>query len=78
MDINNYAYHSRYPDGIGKSSHAQDLICPKCGDGRIGIVEEVEFDGPMMLGDLARCWLCKHEFRITENCWKWRTIKNST
>ena len=42
MDIDNYAYRSRYPDGIGKSKTAQDLICPNCGDERIGILEEAD------------------------------------
>src|SRR5271157_6209998 len=66
-------YYTRYPDG--GFVDALDLLCPRCGDGLIEILEEMPGVIPMMLGDLARCWGCKREFKITENCWKWRKIK---
>jgi hypothetical protein len=66
-----YAYYTRYPDGIGTDA-AQDLLCPRCGGGRIGILEELPGGISMMLGDLAICWTCKRRFRITENCWRRR------
>jgi predicted Zn finger-like uncharacterized protein len=71
-----YAFYTRYPD-IGKSlwpKEAYDLECPKCGAQEIVLIRESPVPGKAMLGDLVRCWMCKHEFNVTENCWKWRKI----
>ncbi len=67
-----YSYYTRYPDGV--NGDALDLLCPNCGSEPIGILEEMPGGIPMMLGDLAICWTCKHRFRITEKCWR-RRIK---
>lgn len=64
-----WAIYTRYPEGIA-GSLAEDLLCPECKADEIVILEE-SVNG--MLGDLAQCWTCKHEFRITDNCWKPRT-----
>jgi hypothetical protein len=69
-----YAIYTRYPEGIGKE-HAEDLMCPKCGAEEIVVLREFEFGAYGMLGDTAQCWICKHEFKITENCWKLRMKK---
>jgi hypothetical protein len=61
-----FAFYTRYPEGIA-GSLAEDLLCPECGAEEIVILKETA-DG--MLGDLAQCWNCKHEFTITDNCWK--------
>jgi len=75
--INPYALYTRYPRGIGKATQeAEDLCCPKCGTQEIVITKEFEFGAVGMQGDTAQCWICKHEFVITENCWKLRRIEN--
>jgi hypothetical protein len=61
-----YAIYTRYPEGIA-GTLAEDLLCPECDDDHIVILKESEHG---MLGDLAQCWNCKHEFTITDNCWK--------
>lgn len=69
-----FAFYTRYPEGIGGGS-AEDLICPSCNGEEIVILEESPFGAKGMLGDLAQCWICKHEFTVTENCWKYRRIE---
>ena len=64
-----YAIYTRYPEGIG-GQYAEDLICPKCGSDEIVVLKEFEFGASGMLGDTAQCWICKHDFAITDNCWK--------
>jgi hypothetical protein len=73
-----YAYYSRYPRGFREyPKEALDLKCPKCGAEEIVILEELPDSRiPGMIGNLAQCWICKHEFRITENCWKCRIVNN--
>jgi hypothetical protein len=66
-----YCLYTRYPEGIA-GSYAEDLMCPKCGAEEIVITKESEFGAKGMMGDEAQCWICKHEFTITENCWKGR------
>lgn len=66
---NPYAFYTRWPDGIG-GALAEDLTCPACGAEEIVILEESEFGAKGMLGDTAQCWVCKHEFTVTERCWK--------
>ena len=76
-DMNPYAYYSRYPD-MGKTlwpKEAYDLECPKCHEQEIVLIEEADSDSKMMIGDLVQCWTCKNEFRVTQNCWKFRRIK---
>jgi len=72
-----FAFYSRYPD-IGEAAwpkEAYDLRCPNCGADEIKIIgEHCPRASKWMLGDTARCWVCKHEFKITENCWKWRKV----
>ena len=63
-----YAIYTRYPAGIG-GKFAEDLKCPKCGAEEVVIVKEFEFGAVGMLGDTAQCWICKHEFTVTDNCW---------
>lgn len=70
-DPHPYAFYTRYPDVFGGSC-AEDLLCPACGAEEIVIIEEDEFGAKGMLGDRAQCWICKHEFTVTENCWKAR------
>lgn len=65
-----YALYTAYPEGIG-GGIAEDLLCPACGAEEIVIVEEVG-DSKQMLGDTAQCWICKHEFTVTQTCWKAR------
>ena len=68
-----YALYTRYPRGIGKAcEEAEDLMCPECGAQEIVVTREFEFGALGMLGDDAQCWICKHVFVITENCWKLR------
>lgn len=65
-----YCVYSRYPKADEwPPEEAEDLECPKCGAQEITILEE-GLGLRAMIGDLAQCWMCKHEFRITENCWK--------
>ena len=68
-----YAIYTRYPGGI-RGKEAEDLKCPACGAEEIVVLKEFEFGATGMLGDTAQCWICKHEFKITENCWKFRRI----
>ena len=69
-----YALYTRYPRGIGQAQlEAEDLECPACGAQEIVITKEFEFEAVGMKGDSAQCWICKHEFDITEGCWKFRT-----
>ena len=72
-----FAFYSRYPDATKTQwpSEAYDLECPKCSSQEIVLIEEAEKPTQHMVGDLAQCWICKNEFRVTENCWKWRKIK---
>lgn len=70
-----YAIYTRYPEGIGENRLAEDLKCPKCGAEEIVVIKEFEFGSKGMLGDTARCWICKHEFIITGNCWAARRIQ---
>jgi hypothetical protein len=65
-----YGIYTRYPEGIGGES-AEDLKCPKCGSEEIVILTESGL-GAWMMGDKAQCWICKHNFPITDNCWKIR------
>jgi hypothetical protein len=67
-----YAIYTRYPEGVG-GQHAEDLRCPKCGAEEVVVLKEFEFGAYGMLGDTAQCWICKHKFTVTENCWKLRT-----
>jgi len=70
-----YALYTRYPRGIAKVElEAEDLVCPKCGAQEIVVTKEFEFGAVGMRGDVAQCWICKHEFTITENCWRLRKI----
>jgi len=72
-----FAFYTRYPD-MGKSlwpAEAYDLECPKCSSQEIVLIQEAEKPAQHMVGDLAQCWICKLEFRITENCWRWRKVK---
>jgi hypothetical protein len=78
-DESRFCYYTRYSmTGEGyyyPPKEAWDLCCPKCGEDRIAILEEA--DGTKMhLDDVAQCWMCKHVFKVTENCWKWRKTKN--
>ena len=70
-----YALYTRYPRGITPELEAEDLCCPKCGAQEIIILKESPFGSPAMMGDEAQCWICKHEFIITENSWKLRRIE---
>lgn len=65
-----YAIYTRYPDGV-----AEDLKCPKCGAQEIVILKETEISSKFMTGDFVQCWMCKYRFAITENCWKFRRIR---
>lgn len=69
-------FYTRYPNGItGSNTEAYDLTCPACGDDHLKLIGEWYPARQMMLGDKMRCWTCKHEFHVTENCWKWRKMK---
>ena len=65
-----YAYY-----GFTRDKETFHLHCPECQAEEMEIVEEHQDpffndrDG-MYIGDLMRCWVCKREFRVTENCWK--------
>jgi ssDNA-binding Zn-finger/Zn-ribbon topoisomerase 1 len=55
----------------------KELRCPKCGCPKLVLKEEEKEDEgtPFMsprdrLGEKAICFECRHEFIITENCWK--------
>lgn len=70
-----YAYYSRYPKGswsdpVGYPREAEDLTCPHC-----GAEEIICLDDSTDLGAKAECWMCKRQFTITQNCWKFRKIK---
>jgi len=71
---NPYALYTRYPRGIRTPTEAEDLVCPKCGAQEIVVTKEFEFGASGMMGDDAQCWICKHKFTVTENCWKFRRI----
>lgn len=62
-----YAFYGYSEIGSKETFH---LHCPACAAEEIEVVEEALGGGKHLLGDLARCWICKHEFRVTENCWK--------
>jgi hypothetical protein len=69
-----YAYYTRYPRKMyGWPKEAEDLVCPRCGGDQIVILTESRAED--MLGDTAQCWTCKHQFIVTDNCWKFRKIK---
>ncbi len=73
-----FSYHTFYPrdlNGDFTMKEAYDLMCPKCSAEEIVILEEAEGKTQHMVGDLVQCWLCKHEFKITMKCWKWRELK---
>ena len=75
MSDHRYAYYSSYTSAAFDDDSKYDVLhlrCPKCGAEEIEIVGELapaEYI-PRMLGDRARCWMCKHEFTVTENCWR--------
>jgi hypothetical protein len=48
---------------------AKELRCPKCGCEKL-IFDTEEETGFMDFGKKAVCWECRHEFTITENCWR--------
>jgi hypothetical protein len=66
-----YAYYGFTLSDGGGTFH---LHCPACQGEEMEIVEEHQdpfYDGDYKcIGDLMRCWVCKREFRVTENCWK--------
>ena len=62
------AFYTRYPRGI-EGDVAEDLRCPKCASEEIAIVKEIGTGSYGMLGDSAQCWICRHEFTVTGNCW---------
>jgi hypothetical protein len=71
-----YAFYTRYPlRDDGWPTEAEDLTCPKCGAQELVCLEEAKHSTGN-LGDRMQCWICKHEFVVTENCWKWREIGN--
>lgn len=70
-------FYTRYPNGIGTSTEAYDLHCPACGGDHLKVIGEWVPARLMRLGDKMRCWTCKHEFNVTENCWKWRKISEN-
>jgi len=57
--------------GFQRDREIFHLHCPKCGEEELEIVEELAERGDhRLLGDIMRCWICKHEFAVTENCWR--------
>lgn len=68
-------FYTRYPNGIKPGAEVYDLCCPQCRHDHIKIIGEWFPARLMMIGDKARCWMCKYEFHITENCWKWRILE---
>lgn len=73
-DEQEYAFYSRYPKGswsVGWPKEAEDLHCPHCDAEEIICLD----DSGTQLGNRAQCWMCKREFTITENCWKFRKIR---
>jgi len=50
----------------------KELQCPACGCEKINFIsnDEAVTAGHLYLGLRATCYECKHEFTITENCWK--------
>jgi hypothetical protein len=73
-----YSYHTFYPldiNGKYTMKEAYDLLCQKCNAEEIVILKEAEGKTHHRIGDTVQCWICKHEFIVTENCWKWRKVK---
>jgi len=68
MERSPYAFYSRYPNR--RIEEAEHLKCPACGADEIVILEEFKYGPAGMLGDQAQCWICKHKFTVTDNCWK--------
>jgi hypothetical protein len=64
-----YAYYGYVTPFGEEPKETFHLYCPSCQAEELEVLEEVAHNSHF-IGDLMRCWVCKHEFRVTQNCWK--------